>query len=191
MRLVLSSSQLLFLIVFFLATPTIGCSTYSNAGSQFKERHSRLIVPLPQDWLQFNDAEGAFVLTKDGLRLEQVVIRAIEVGNEMEGTARVYQAGMLPNEIAELSLGLMEAEEETKNFEVKDIEATTIAGTDGYLAEAAFVDKSGLPKRAMICGAMFGEIVVELSYVAARDVYFEKYLPAYRKMLNTAHVETK
>ncbi len=189
MRLSLSSLKWFSLLVFPLLT--IGCSTYSSAGSQFKERHSRLVIPLPQGWLRYNDAKGAYVVTKDGLRLEQIAIRTIKVGDKIQGTARVYQSGMLPNEIAELSLGLMEARDETKNFKTKTIEATSIAGHDGFLAEADYVDSGGLPKRARLCGALLGEHVIQIAYVAARDVYFEKYLPAYQQMLKSAHIETE
>lgn len=122
-------------------------------------------------------------MTRDGLRLEQISIALTKVGHDVPGTDRTYQAGMLPHEIAELSLGLLEPREGTKNFSIETIEVVNVTGHDAYKAEATYVDEGGLPKRLQIVGIMSGEFVCELLYAAADLVCFQKYEPAFEEML--------
>lgn len=92
---------------------------------------------------------------------------------------------MLPNEIAELTLGLMEAMEGTKNFEVRTIESVKLGGHDGYRASASFTDSLGLRKRLLIHGTSMRGYVCEIEYEAAERLYYDKYLDAYRSAVSS------
>ena len=93
-----------------------------------------------------------------------------------------------PHEIAELSLGLIEARDGTKNFKVERIELANLAGHEGYRAEARFFDAQGLPKRLHAYGVMIGEYVCEFRYVGAEKVYFERYLPVFEEIIASLRV---
>lgn len=166
----------------------IGCADYARVKSPFKHHKTKLTVAVPSDWWQYRPPAPAYVVTKDGLRLETITIRVRKVGEELPDTERVYQAGMMPNEIAELSLGLLEAKEGTKNFEVKQITTAEVAGHEGYQAEAEYVDDTGLPKRLLIRGALIGEHVCEFIYDAQDRLYFDKHEPAFQRVVSSAAV---
>ena len=166
-----------------------GCATYMRADSTFEHRRSGLVVDLPAGWLRYTPARPIYAITRDGLRLEAITISVTKVGEKIKGTERSYRANMLPNEVAELSLGVIEARDVTKNFEVKAIEPAKLAGHDGYQASAAFTDPLGLRKRLLLHGAVINGYVVEMMYEAAERVYFDKYVDAYRKVVSSARTQ--
>ena len=167
-----------------------GCSTYSRVGQSFRDRKAKLVVTLPEGWMRFNPARPVLSITRDGLRLERIDVVVTPMGKKLAGTTRAYRPAMLPHEIAELSLGLIEAAESTKNFEVEDIRLDSVAGYEGYRAEAVFVDQQGLAKRLRLHGAVIGEHVCEFRYVAAQQVYYDRYAPAFDALVASARVKT-
>ncbi len=173
-----------------LSTTLVGCSTYSRVGQSFRHHQTKLVVTLPEGWLRFNPARPTLSMTHNGLRLERIDVMVTQMGKKLAGTKRVYRPGMLPHEVAELSLGLIEADETTKNFNIKDIQLGSVAGHEGYRAEAAFVDQQGLAKRLRLHGVVIGEHVCEFRYVAAEHVYFDRYAPAFETLVTSARVET-
>lgn len=175
-------------LVFGLAclVAVTGCATYSSAPRSYDHFWTQLQVALPEGWLQYNPESSALVITKDGLQLEQIRISMTRAGKRLEDTERRYQRGMLPHEIAELSLALLEAREDTNDFEIEKMDFATIAGHDGFHATARFLDESGLKKRVYLYGAMLDGYVFELLYVAAEQVYFEKYRPAFEHVVASA-----
>jgi hypothetical protein len=165
-----------------------GCATYSRVGESYRHGRTRLEVKLPAGWLRYNPARPAFAMTRDGLRLESITISVTRAGKELAGTDRVYQAKMLPHEAAELSLGLIETREDTKHFSVDKIELATVAGHEGYRADATYVDSQGLPKRLWMYGALITDHLCEFSYTGAESVYFERYLPVFKELVASARV---
>jgi len=165
-----------------------GCGPYLSAGKTYRNYATRLRVDLPEGWLQFTPERPACVITKDGFRLETISIRVTKLGKKLPATKRVYRADMLPHEIAQLSLGLMESSDEAKDFQVQEIQLAKVAGHNGYKACASFVDKQGLRKRLCLYGAVIGDSLCELRYTAAEHVYYERYLPAFEQMVVSAKV---
>ncbi len=168
-------------VVFLIMLP--GCATYSRAHSSYRHRQTGLQMELPAGWLQYTPAHPGLTLTRDGLRLECISILVTKCGAKLPGTQRVYRADMLPHELAELSLGLIESSEATKNFQIERVELVPIAGRDGFQADAIFVDEGGLPKRLRVVGFAIGQYVCELRYSAAATAYFEKYEPAFQAVV--------
>lgn len=52
-----------------------GCATYTRADDAFKHGRAGFVVDLPDGWLRYTPARPAYVLTRDGLRLETITIR--------------------------------------------------------------------------------------------------------------------
>lgn len=168
-----------------------GCATYTKVRSPYRHRKTGLQVVLPTDWLRYTPDRPDLTLTRNGLQLERISVVVTKCGKELTGTARVYRVGMLPNEIAELSLGLIESSEVTRNFKIESVDLVRIAGRDGYQAEAVYVDKTGLPKRLRIVGFGIGNYVCELRYSAADAAYFEKYEPAFDAVVTSVRVAAR
>lgn len=168
-----------------------GCATYSGARSPFRHRKTKLKVVVPKGWLRYNPANPTFTMTRDGLRLESITIAMKRIGKKLPDTERVYRANMMPHEVAELSLGLIEARDDTKNFEIQKIELATIVGRDGYLAHARYTDEGGLPMRLRMYGTVIGKYVCEFGYAAAESVYFEKYEKTFEDLVASARIVPK
>lgn len=166
-----------------------GCSTYSAVGKEYRNSRIRLRVPLPAGWLRYRPARNEFVLTRDGLLLEQISIRLSKIGKKLARTKRVYTSGMLAHEIAELSLGVLDGRDDTKNFETEGIDLAKLAGHDGYVADARYATPSGLPMRLRLYGAMIGDYVCELEYAAANDVYYARYLTVFESLVAAAAID--
>lgn len=179
-----------FILILSLAALVFssGCSTYSAVGKEYRNSRTRLRVPLPAGWLRYRPARNEYVLTRDGLLLEQISIRLSRIGKKLPRTKRVYTSGMLAHEIAELSLGVLDAHEDTKNFKIEEIALATLAGLDGYVANARYATPDGLPMRLRLYGAMIGDYVCEIEYAAADDVYYDRYLPVFETLVSEAAV---
>ena len=174
-------------LVFALLLPfVVGCAAYSPAGKSFRHWRTGLRVTLPPGWLRYGAAKQDLMLTSDGLRLESISISLHRMGKKLPGTERTYRKEMLPAEVAELSLGLLESGGYAKNLRVERIGPVTVAGRDGYRADALFVDGGGLTKRMRLYGTVLGEYVCEMRFEGAETVYYTKHLPAFEVMVASA-----
>jgi len=175
-------------LVAVLLVQLFGCATYSRMGQSYRHGRTGLEVKLPAGWLRYNPARPACMITRDGLRLDAVTIATTRTGKDIPGTDRVYQSNMLPHEVAELSLGLIEARDDTKNFTVDKIELASVAEHEGYQADARYVDARGLPQRLRIYGTVIADHICEFRYTGAESVYFERYLSEFEETVSSAKV---
>lgn len=177
------------LFLFLLLGTNTGCATFAPVGRQFHKRAIGLTIPLPQGWLRHTRSGSAFIMTREGMQLNTISILVTKVGAKLPGTERTYQKGMLPNEIAELALGLIENLDETKNFDIDKIEYCQFLGRDAFKASASFTDPLGLRKRLLSFGTIVGERVCELRYIASESVYFAQHLDEFMVMVNSARLK--
>lgn len=165
-----------------------GCGPYVRASKRYSEFSSGLQADLPEGWLQYTEAKNGYTITRDGLRLEKITIRTTRVGKKIEGIDRVYNAGMMPHEVADLSVGLAKAQSEMRSFEIRKIDAARVAGQDGYRVDAVYIDEGGLHKGLRMYGAILGKYVCELVYEAAEPVYFQKYENTFQNIVSSLKV---
>jgi hypothetical protein len=165
-----------------------GCATYSRVGSTYRPSGTTLEVQLPAGWLRYNPARNGYVMTRDGLRLETIALSSARIGKKLPKTERVYRADMLPYELAEVSLALFAASGAAKNLRTETIELASVAGRDGYRADASYIDEHGLPKQLRIYGLIVGDHVCQMVYDAAKAVYYDKYLSTFEGLIASARV---
>lgn len=163
-----------------------GCAMYTRVGERYTADRTPLTVSLPRGWLHYTPARHAYVLTRDGLRLERIEIAVRRYDEKLPDTDRRFRADMMPLEAAELTLGLLEGREDVKQFELDKIDAIQIAGRDGYRAEGSFLDSRGLPLRLVQCGVLLPDAVCELRYIAERSTYFEKHRGDFERLVASA-----
>ena len=181
-RCILMGSAITFVVV------ATGCGPYVSAPKRYSEFGSRLQVDLPEGWLQYTESKDGYTITHDGLRLEKITINTTKVGKKIEGIDRVYNAGMMPHEVADLSVGLIKAKPDMKSFEVERIDAAKMGGQDGYRVDARYVDEGGLYKRVRMYGAILGKYVCELIYEAADPVYFQKHESTFQNVVSSVKI---
>ena len=162
-----------------------GCGPYVSAPKRYSDFGSGLHADLPSGWLQYTESKDGFTITRDGLRLEKITIRTTRVGKKIEGIDRVYDANMMPHEVADLSIGLMKAKPDMKSFEVEKIDTARMAGQDGYKVDARYIDEGGLCKRLRLYGAVMGKYVCEFLYEAAEPDYFHRYEDAFENTVSS------
>lgn len=165
-----------------------GCATYSPTGREYRLPSTGVKVTLPSGWLHYTPQRDSFVITRDGLRLERVTISATRCGKKIAGTEKVISPGLLPIELAEISMGLLQSQETVKNLNTQNIELANVAGQPGYRIDAVFVDEHGLPMRMRSYGAIIVDGACEFRLIAAEPVYFEKYLPALEELVASARI---
>ncbi len=175
-------------LLLFVLVP--GCATFMPVDDVFRHRQTRLEVSPPGDWLQYTPDRPHYTMTRDGLRLEFIAINVTKAGQKLQGTDRVYRADMLPYEVAELAMGVLEASDITKNFDVERIQKTQALGQPGFKAEATFTDALGLRKRLRSYGTIVGDYVCEFRYIAAESVYFDRYLETFERTVASARLRS-
>lgn len=166
-----------------LAFQAAGCAIYTPVPAEYRYSDAGIAIPLPDDWLRYRPAKNAYVITRDGLRLERISIRFHQTEAQLDGTERRFRKDSLPHELADISLGLLAARREIRNFQVESIRSATIADHAGFSADARLADEEGLPIRLRLTGALIGDYVIEIEYAAAEAVYFERYLAAFDRLV--------
>ncbi len=166
-----------------------GCTAFRATDSTVAHRHTRLTVNIPPGWY-VESLDPVAVLSRNGPPLQRITISATPLGRPLAGTQRTYNDGMLPNEVADLALGLVEATPGHANFARLRLEFDQLAGADAFAAEATFVDASGLPKRLRLHGATLLGHIIQVAYEAADAVYYEMDLAAFENLLESARITT-
>ncbi len=165
-----------------------GCAKYEPIRGTYRDRGPKILVEVPDGWLRFNPGRPDCVMTRDGLRLEKMIIRVTQMGKKVKGTERVYREDMLPPEIAELTLGMARQKQEYVNLEVGQIELARVAGREAYKATAVYTDGAGLHKRLCIYGVPINGHVCEFGYEAASDEYYDRYWPVFERLVGSVKV---
>lgn len=164
-----------------------GCSAFRVVGGAVEHRRTHVSADLPAGWY-VESLDPAFTASRNGPRLQQISASVVPLEAPLTGTQRRYPAGMLPNEVAELALGLIEASPGHANFETLDIAYDEIAGSDGFAANVQFVDSQGLPKRMRVHGVVILGHVFQFIYEAAAAVYYDMDEPAFDAFVGSVRV---
>jgi hypothetical protein len=166
-----------------------GCSGYTRVPKSYSHFWTGVRADLPDGWVRYNPALPDWVMTRDGLQLENIKISVKRAGSKVEGSERRYQSSMMPHEIAELSLALLKVRDEVNDLEIESIDLVTIAERDGYFARATFEDDRGLTKRLQVFGAMIEGYVCEFWYIAEESIYYDKHRKAFEEIISTVHTK--
>ncbi len=144
------------------------------------------IVPPPQ-WMRLNAKEEVLVLTHDGTALQRIVVGTSQVGKPigLGRSKRAAQAGMSPQELAELVVDDLRATEELTDVRVLENAPASLAGRPGFHVVAAYRDGTGLARRTSIYGVVEGGRVYQLAYIAAERHYWARDLPVFEQVVQT------
>jgi hypothetical protein len=150
------------------------------------ERSGFEVVPPPA-WMRFNGRDDTLVLTRDGTALQRIVVGSSDVGKPIGigASKRPVQAGMSPQELAELVIDDIRAAESLTAIQILENAPATLSGRSGFRVVASFRDGRGLPRRIALYGLSDGARLYEVFYVAPERHYFARDLPVFEELVRT------
>lgn len=144
------------------------------------------VVP-PPGWMRFNGRDETLVLTRDGTALQRIVVGWSDVGKPIGigASKRPVQAGMSPQELAELVIDDIRAAEALTAVQVLENAPATLSGQGGFRVVASFKDARGLPRRIALYGLVTSARLYEVFLVAPERHYFARDLPVFEELART------
>jgi hypothetical protein len=161
---------------------------WAPAEGPFVAARAGFEVLPPQGWMRMNPgANEVFVVTRDGMALQRIVVGASELGKPigMGGSKRPVLAGMSPQELAELVIDDIRAAEALTDVRVLESAPAALAGRRGFRVLAGFRDARGLATRAAVYGLVEGERFYRAMYIAPERHYFALDLPMFESVVST------
>jgi hypothetical protein len=169
-----------------------GCAAYRPVQSEYRLRGllggPQIVLSPPAGWLEKNVPAGSarmYMFTRDGVPLENITVRATPVGKKLQNSERMYRADMLPQEVAELTMGLLQTEDNLNALKCEQIELVQLAGQDAYKANYTYTDQNGLKKRGCLLGTILDGHVIEVGFDAADEVYYDRYVADFENVVNS------
>jgi hypothetical protein len=164
-----------------VAVLAFACATWVQVGGPVRENSVGVSAELPHGWMRLR-AHPGILITRDGLGLEYIEIGRSGIEEELPNTNRRIEAGMLPMEVAELSIDSARLSQETTNFELAENAPAQIDGRDGYRIGYSHRTGSGLRVRTLRYGCIVGDFHYWIEYRAAAQHYFEAHLEDFERV---------
>jgi len=164
-----------------------GCAFWSPArpSSPIKHLWLQLTVQVPEGWMVATFSEGLFT-TRHGLELDSIHVRRWPRTLEVKGTGRTIEDGMLPAEIAEISLDSRRLDEGVGGLQVLENIPATVDGRECYRIDYRFRNDPGLRIRTVEYGCVVQGWIYRFEYRAAAQHYFEAGRPDFEALVASA-----
>ncbi|MDJ0720584.1 MAG: hypothetical protein QNJ04_03095 [Desulfobacterales bacterium] len=139
---------------------------------------------LPDGWM-LSSREDILLVTRDGVLLQNVIVAAVHVDEELKYTHKRFKPGMQPLEQAGVILDNMASNPNRFAFKVQSKKPARIAGRKAFRTEVAFKDKDGLQYRGILYGFMQNEWFYLVRYVAPERHYFARDKAAFETIVRS------
>ncbi len=130
-------------------------------------------LSLPEGWM-LSSREDVLLVTRDGVRLQHVIVAVINVDDELKYTKKTFKHGMLPLEQAGVILDNMASNPHRAAFKVHSKKPAQVAGHQAFRAEVTFKDDDGLRYRGVLYGFMQNDWFYLARYIAPDRHYFAR-----------------
>ena len=166
-------STALWLLIVLLT----GCATtwisVDDTNRDYRNEFYR--VTLPSGWYRYQGGDN-LLLSKDGLDLQRILIQYHPHEEAFETLERSSSAGMLPSELAELTIAEIKAGQENglPSMIVLENEPREIAGHDGFSLHLQFKTDAGLRIELLARGFVDEQGFYLLLYRAPTLHYFAR-----------------
>lgn len=170
---------LLCALVFFIA----GCATWAKVGGPYLNNSEMYSADLPWGWMKYKGKD--LIITRDGVFLEDIIIKRVNVKEKLEHTKKRFIKGMLSEEIAEIEMDDIIADSDVCNFELAENIPVIISGQNGFKLVYSFCNKEGLKYKCIHYGFGYGDWVYSLFYTACSAYYFDKNLKDFDSVIQS------
>jgi hypothetical protein len=162
------------LVVLLLVT---GCITRpwtpTSSETDYVATAQNVSVRLPDGWM-LSGRKDIMLVTRDGVLLQNVIVAAIGVDDELKYTKKKFNRGMSPLEQAEVALDNLASSPNRTAFKVLSKKPAEVDGHQAFRAEISFKDEDGLLYRGVMYGFMQNNWFYLVRYVAPDRFYFSR-----------------
>ncbi len=172
---------LMMLLVGMLAGCAANWVRIDSADTQYRGAHYH--VSLPAGWVRF-EKDDTVLLSRDGPDLQRILIEYRAHDKGFENLKRTSSPGMLPSELADLTIAEIRATAEQKlpSLEVLSNAPVEIGGQTGFALHLRFKTEEGLRMELLIRGFVDERGFYLLTYRAPTLHYFERDRPVFESV---------
>jgi hypothetical protein len=154
------------------------CVPWTLVGGKFISSGDGYEVDLPQQWRKQNFTTN-LILTKDGLGLQRVVIGRFAIDSDAPHTKRKLSKDMTPQDVAELVIDDLRANQQIANFQVIENVPAQLGGNPGFKLVYSYNTKQNLKKNGVYYGTLNKDWLYFVLYEAPARYYFDRDLQTF------------
>ena len=152
---------------------SLGCAPWMLTDGLYTSDPLNFSVTLPRGWMRSNTNEYLLV-TRDGVLLQNILIKRIPVDEPLSHTKKKVLPGMLAQEAAEIVLDDIRSDPAVLDFELLDNTPAALDGIPGFRAVFTYKNIDGLKLKSIYYGFLTAEWVYGIRYTAALRHYFDE-----------------
>lgn len=175
---------LLLIIVTLLLT---GCAPWARMGGPYDATGQNISLELPDGWMRVNTDDYLFI-TRDGMRLQNILVESINVNDTLKHTKKKFRKGMLALEASEVIMDNIASSDQVHDFEIKERKSAKVAGKPGFRVVFSYKTVDGLKMQGVVYGLMHGEWFYLMKYAAPRRFYFDRDVKTFERVVVSAHL---
>ena len=162
-----------FALVFIALFTLSACSLWSRVETPLaKAPDNSFTVPLPIGWVRADFVKDRIIVTRDGPSLQLIEAQHFAHDKAFPKTEKISSPGLLPSELAELTLAEIRTAEELNGLEVIENMPATVGGHSGFRLVIKFHNSKGLAYQREIVGFANDNGFFQFVYQAPALHYF-------------------
>ncbi len=173
-----------FLILFvFLQGCALTTWTYLY-DREYQDSARKFKAQVSVDWYKFNWTQS-FVITKDGILLDRIVVERRKFKDKLEFTKKKYFDDMSLEDLIEIESDNLKSNDKTNKLEIVANEPAKLDNYAAYRLEYTYFTKDNLKVRGLLYGLIADEHVYRIYYEATDQHYFKENKPAFDHFVET------
>lgn len=160
------------------------CSPWVPVNGPTPQPFLEIDVSYPNEWFAFIWSHGTYI-TRQGKELQAIHIRRWPRTQIVKGTGRSIGDGMLPLQIAEVSLDSRRHDDGVAGLVVESNEPAQVGGRDCYRIQYRYRNEINLPMQTVEYGCAVGAWMYRFEYNAAEQYYFDANVADFEAMIRT------
>ncbi len=172
-------------VAFFIFAAS--CLSCANSGSIYQPSSYSFTIKIPAGWRKIDNNRYLFV-TKESPFLQYVMVQNRPISRSFRHTEKTLNTDMLPEEAAQIIVDEIASDKNILNFKVLNNTPAAIQGHDGFKILFTYNDKKGSKFRTLYYGFIKEDTFFNLRFNAADQVYFQKDVETFKRMLNSFQV---
>jgi hypothetical protein len=164
----------LLLLLSLLLTACVGTWTrIDDTTVNYQDPHYR--VSLPVGWLRIT-SDDSLILSKDGILVQTISVQYKEHAKAFEKIRKVSTPGMLPSELAQLSIAEFQSSQDDSlpSLEVISNKPVEMGGIMGFEVQLIYKTDTGLRMGMLMRGVVDDDGYYLVKYNAPMLHYFER-----------------
>lgn len=169
-----------------------GCQTWQPGGTVYTAEKNSFSLTVPAGWHYTTTAmpvrNADLFATKDGIFLQRLVVERHLIKEPLPSSKRTITAQMSPFEIAEAIVDDIRSDRALQHFEVNENTPATVGGQPGFRLLLQYQNADNLRLAELRYGALVGDRVYFLRFIAPARHYFERDVGAVEEAARTFRI---